>query len=164
MRLLPQFDQSYCQYIINKIHWKTIRNVSFYEAFFKTKWSLSIKNRVNHGMRLFRQSRHLWDFVSSGNITFNIYKLLNRINHGGSGGALLPITSAGLQASWLSPLMDILRGFNHAALGQDPCWSPAERRRTRAWGWTWSTFCTKTQCDSPPRLFPELRSVSGMCR
>lgn len=58
------------------------------------KLSHLIKNRVNRPMRLSHQSGQLWDFVSSGNITSIIYKLLNRINHGRTGGALLPITSA----------------------------------------------------------------------
>lgn len=77
-------------------------------------------DRVNHHKRLSHQPGQLWAFLPSGNITFNIYKPLNRINHKGSGGALLPITSARPPGFVTEPFNGHTEGFQSRCFGTRP--------------------------------------------
>lgn len=131
----------------------------------------SFDKRVNHITGLSPQSGHRWGFLPSGNITFNIYKPLNRINHGGHWWALLPISSTRPPGFVTVDLMDLgnVEGFQSRCFGMRPLLKPGyiekgrgpEAKLGQHFAQTLQCYCEPFLKLQPPHLFQEpRRSVS----
>lgn len=118
---------------------------------FQTNTKLNgLIKRVNYHMRLSPQSGQIWGFLPCSSIAFNIYKPLKRINQGGTGGAVLPITSARPSGFVTVDLMAlcVAEGFQSRCFGTRPLLEPipssAVQRRTEARGWAGTALLTNT--------------------